>query len=278
LRADAGRSRVRLTWRPASGRVAGYLVERRAAGETRWADLNARPNPVPRYDDQIYRTYGALAYRVRTVGFDSRIGPPSNEVSVTLVQVTLPPAPRIRAASGRGGVATLAFIPGTPASASARFIVTRSGALRDVGVVLGEPLPGDARSYTDRFVRAGATYWYRLYALDRAGNRSDPSDPVVVRVAAVALVAAAPPHLQLASAPFRRVTLTFALAPPGAQTVVQRRVGSRGPWLDLASPYSGTFAVDAAPPGKSVVSYRIYYRGRGGATGAPSPPVEVTIP
>jgi hypothetical protein len=66
-------------------------------------------------------------------------------------------------------------VPGAPGGSSA-----------DVGVVIGDQLPGSARKFEDAYVEPADDYdyWYRLVAVDKNGNRSDPTRPVVDRVGA----------------------------------------------------------------------------------------------
>jgi hypothetical protein len=42
-------------------------------------------------------------------------------------------------------------------------------------VVIGDPLPASARQFTDLYVSPGQNYWYRLVAVDKNGNHSDPT-------------------------------------------------------------------------------------------------------
>lgn len=78
LQADAGRTRVRLTWERVPFPVAGYFVERRVEGADRWARLNARVTPEALYDDYFGpETSGKLSYRIVAVAFDNQESDPS---------------------------------------------------------------------------------------------------------------------------------------------------------------------------------------------------------
>ena len=282
LAADAGQTRVRLTWTPVSFPVAGYFVERSAAapsgqssaGSTNWVRLNSTAVPEPMYDDYIGTASGAaFEYRVLAVALDNAEGPPSNAVQVTLADRSLPGEPTITSASGAGGKVVLTFAPAVPEERTAQFLVLRSGNATDQGVVLGDPLQGSARDYQDLYVSQGNTYYYRLAAVDAAGNRSDVTDPVIVRVGSATIPKPAPPLLKVVSQPSSGVTLQFDKAPAGLSVVIERQDAPNGGWVRIAGPIDGTTASDSPPTGNTQVRYRIAYISASGETGDPSDPV-----
>jgi hypothetical protein len=282
LAADAGQTRVRLTWTPVSFPVAGYFVERSAAAppgpgsavSTNWVRLNPRVVPEPLYDDYIGTASGdMLEYRVLAVALDNAEGPPSNAVEVTLADRSLPGEPTITSASGAGGKVVLMFAPAMPEERTAQFLVLRSGNAADQGVVLGDPLPGSARDYQDLYVSPGNTYFYRLAAVDSAGNRSDVTDPVIVRVGSATIPKPAAPLLKAMSQPSTGVTLQFAKATAGLSVVIERQDAPTGGWIRIAGPIDGTTASDYPPAGNTQVRYRIAYVAASGETGDPSDPV-----
>lgn len=282
LAADAGQTRVRLTWTPVGFPVAGYFVERSAAsssgpgaaGTTNWVRLNSAAVPEPLYDDYVGTASGAtLEYRVLAVALDNAEGPPSNVVEVTLADRSLPGEPTITSASGAGGKVVLTFAPAMPEERTAQFLVLRSGNSADQGVVLGDPLAGSAREYQDLYVSAGSTYFYRLVAVDAAGNRSDVTDPVIVRVGSATIPKPAVPVLKAASQPSPSVTLQFAKAPAGLSVVIERQDAPTAGWIRIAGPVDGTTASDYPPAGNTQVRYRIAYVSASGETGEPSDPV-----
>ena len=282
LAADAGQTRVRLTWTPVSFPVAGYFVERSAAapsgqssaGSTNWVRLNSTAVPEPMYDDYIGTASGAaFEYRVLAVALDNAEGPPSNAVQVTLADRSLPGEPTITSASGAGGKVVLTFAPAVPEERTAQFLVLRSGNATDQGVVLGDPLQGSARDYQDLYVSQGNTYYYRLAAVDAAGNRSDVTDPVIVRVGSATVPKPAPPLLKVVSQPSSGVTLQFDKAPAGLSVVIERQDAPNGGWVRIAGPIDGMTASDSPPTGNTQVRYRIAYISASGETGDPSDPV-----
>src|ERR1035438_8244754 len=138
-----------------------------------------------------------LEYRVLAIGFDNAEGPASASVQVVLADRSLPDAPSITGSSGADGKSVLNFVPAD--EKAAQFMVLRSGRADDLGVVIGDPLPGSARQFTDLYVSAGENYWYRLVAVDKNGNRSDPTRPVAIRVGAPPLPTPATPTAQFSA-------------------------------------------------------------------------------
>jgi len=282
LTADAGQTRVRLTWNPVSFPVAGYFVERHAisgpAGTENWVRLNARVTPEPLYDDPIGLASDVkLEYRVVAVAFDNGEGPPSNTVPVTLADRTVPEAPSITGASGEDGKAQLHFVPALPAEKTAQFLVLRSGSDRDIGVVIGDPLPATARQFTDLYTSPGARYWYRLVAVDKNGNRSDPTPPVAIRVGSPQMPVPPTPTAQYVATPYPHVTLQMQPPPAGFSLIVERQDQATAGWIRIAGPMSVQTATDNAP-GSGSLSYRASYVAADGRTGPASATAQVVVP
>ena len=283
LTADAGQTRIRLTWNPASFPVAGYFVERHAisgpAGTENWVRLNSRVTPEPLYDDPIGLASDVkLEYRVLAVAFDNAEGPPSTSVPVTIADRTVPEAPSITNASGVDGKAQLNFVPALPAEKTAQFLVLRSGSDRDIGVVIGDPLPAAARQFTDLYTSPGERYWYRLVAVDKNGDRSDPTSPVAIRVGSPQMPAPPTPTAQYAAAPYPHVTLQLQPPPAGLSLIVERQDQATDGWIRIAGPMSAQTATDNAVPVSGSLSYRASYVAADGRTGPASATVQVSIP
>lgn len=280
LHADVGRTRVHLTWHPAAASIAGYFVERRTGNELRFETLNAKVTPAPFYDDYFsLGTSGTLTYRIVAVGFDNKEAEASDAVSVTLVDTTPPAMPYVRGVSGRNGMATIQVAAAAPASKTASLLVLRSGAQDRMGVVIGNPLAGSAHTFVDRNVEPGQDYWYRFVALDRYGNRSQATDPVVAHIGSAPLPTPGAPHVAYSGTPFAHVEVSFGLIPRGLLVLVQRQSNGEGPWLLVAGPMPlGTKAIDASPPRRTKVVYRIVFQASNGARSTPSPSMQVSIP
>lgn len=275
LTADAGQTRVRLTWKAVSFPVAGYFVERRATTGTgtteNWTRLNAHVTPEPLYDDYLGLTSDTtLEYRVIAIAFDNAEGPPSNSVQVNIADRSIPEPPSITGSSGAEGKASFTFEPASPEK-TASFLVLRSGRADDMGVVIGDPLPASTRTYTDLYVSSGENYWYRLVAVDKNGNHSDPTRPIVIRVGSPAIPKPAPPTVQFVATPYPHIVLQFAQPPAEFNVIVERQDSTTGGWLRIAGPMSAATATDNNPAmTSSATNYRISYSTTSGRVGQPS--------
>ncbi|GAB4486177.1 MAG: hypothetical protein OHK006_13630 [Thermodesulfovibrionales bacterium] len=277
VKAEVGLNRVRITWEPVNYPVAGYFIYRRAGGKDAWFQLNERLTPEPLYDEHFSEQNGAtFFYRVVAVGFDSKASRESREVEAVLPDNLPPSPPRIRGADGSKGRAAIQFVPANPESDTRQFLVLRSDNERELGIVISEPLAASARSYEDVFVEPGRTYWYRVAAVDQAGNRSDTSPPVAVLIGTPDIPQPKKPGVSVQKSPFEHVKVTLDPAPFGLMSVVQVKRGGSG-WKTLSGP-SGTMTDAAdANPAKGKVSYRVVYQTSNGAQGNPSEPVEIEI-
>jgi hypothetical protein len=275
LAADVGQTRVRLTWKPVASPVSGYFIERRAitglAEAENWVRLNSHVTSEPQYDDYLGLTSDTkMEYRIRAVAFDNAEAPPSAAVQAVIADRSLPSEPSITGTSGADGKVTISFEPASPPVKTAQFLVLRSGRVDDLGVVIGDPLLASARTITDQYVSAGTSYWYRLVAVDKNGNRSDPTRPMVVRVGPPVIAKPAAPVLQVVSTPYSHIALQFGEPPAGFKVIVERQDQPNGPWLRIAGPMVASAASDnSASPAKNS-GYRISYVAANGAVGPPS--------
>jgi hypothetical protein len=271
LKADVGRTRVRLTWDTVRFPAAGYLVERRAADADRWVLLTPTVVPEPVFDDHIgLHTQGAFRYRITAVAFDDQQSKPSREVEAVLLDTVSPNPPQITSVDGRDGKVVLTFEATPPQEDVASFLVVRSVTEDDPGLVIGDPIPAGKGRFEDRFVTVGEKYWYRLVAVDTSGNRSDPSWARRVRVQNPPVPGPPKPSLEVEQEPLRHVRITFKAPPEGLEVIVQRR-GADGVWRALTGGiHNATDAVDLNPPQEPRVYYRLVYRAANGAIGDPS--------
>jgi hypothetical protein len=272
LKAEIGASRVLLTWAPVPGlALAGYIIERRAAADaTRWARLNSKLDPEPRFTDVIGPAQGgSFEYRVTAVATDEAVSAPSPALKVALLDSTPPAAPRLISASGADGRVVIQFAAAEPAAKTAQVALLRADTALEEGLIVGAPAAGTAGTLQDSWVHAGQAYWYRLVGFDGAGNRSEATQAFQVRVAAATLSAPAAPKLTFTAAPTPRVGLTFEPPPPHARVIVQVE-REDGRWRNIAGPMVATSALDPAPPGPHA-KYRLVYVGDGGGLGVPSP-------
>jgi len=283
LTADAGQTRIRLTWKPVVFPVAGYFVERRvvtgtASGE-QWVRLNARVTPEPLYDDLLGLTSDVkMEYRIVAVAFDNAEGTASNSVQVVVADRSIPEPPSITASSGADGKSKLEFLPASPMERSAQFLVLRSGREGDIGVVIGDPLPGDSRQFTDQYVSPGERYWYRLVAVGKNGNRSDPTRPVAIRVGSPLLAAPPAPTVKYLADPYPHFALQFQMPPAGLSLIVERQEQAVNGWVRIAGPMAADNATDNKAPSSGEVGYRLAYISPDGKVGPSSPVVKIAAP
>jgi hypothetical protein len=94
LRAEVGRTRVRLTWDKAKIPVAVYILERRTA-KSDWTRINANLTQETQYDDPLGdETGGTVSYRVLALSRDNQQSIASKVLDVVLPERGLPPMPR----------------------------------------------------------------------------------------------------------------------------------------------------------------------------------------
>ncbi|MDP2157065.1 MAG: hypothetical protein Q8K68_05090 [Nitrospirota bacterium] len=279
LKAQVGNTRIRLTWEPVKFPVAGYFVYRQTDGSEHWTQFNERLTPESVYDIAFGEHNGAVfRFRVTAVGFDSKESKPSRQVEVLLPDNLSPNVPLIRAISGAGGKAVIDFVPANPEQDTHQFLILRSGSDKDLGVVIGDPLPANARRFEDPFVDAGQEYWYRIVALDKTGNRSDLSRPVVIQIGTPEIPTPKKPVLTLTTSPFRHVKISFDPPPFGLSVIVESRKGNDQDWKKVTGPVSEVKeATDPSPGDKGKAQYRIVYRAANGALGKPSDPGELEL-
>jgi hypothetical protein len=239
---------------------------------TRWRRLNAQLVKETRFDDHLGAdTYGTLTYRIIAVGTDNKESAPSEVVQATLDDPTLPTEPTITSIDGTGGKVLLKFRANGELSRTTQFFVMRSSDENDEGLVIGDPIPASTQQFSDDGVEAGQHYWYRVVALDAAGNRSDPSTPATVRVGAPPIPKPAAPTVRSVSQPFPMAEISFAQPSAGLAVMVQVRRGTTGKWMTLAGPIKDqTKVLDSAFRGGQNTAYRIVYRAANNQYGDPS--------
>lgn len=154
----------------------------------------------------------------------------------------------------------------------------RSGSDRDIGVVIGDPLPATARQFTDLYTSPGQRYWYRLVAVDKDGNRSDPTPPVAIRIGSPQLPAPPAPTAQYSATPYPHVTLQLQQPPAALSLIVERQDQATDGWIRIAGPMSAQTAIDNAVPPSTLLSYRASYVAADGRTGPASKTVQVSVP
>ncbi|MFH1058198.1 MAG: fibronectin type III domain-containing protein [Pseudomonadota bacterium] len=188
LRVKQGDAQVALAWppvtrlangQPAGGQV-GYIVYRQ--GPDGEHALNERPLSQPGLTDKSGTPGQQYQYRVaavREVNGYAIEGQPGAWVGASPLDQTGPSAPGgLVGASFADGI-YLRFTP-SPERDTKGYFVERAAAKTGPYVRLhAQPLVDN--TYVDKDVKMGAVYWYRVVAMDEAGNPSPPSPPVSVK-------------------------------------------------------------------------------------------------
>lgn len=282
LVAELKTGRVILSWTPSRDDVAGYQVERSIDGG-QWALLTSVVNAEPRFEDLYAQDAGGtFRYRVVAWSYDDTPSAPSEVLTVPLPDTQPPLAPTVTSIDGTGGKVTIRLAPRGGASDAAAFYILRSETYRDPGSVQNpdRPLSGTESEWTDLAVDAGRTYFYRLVSVDAAGNRSEPTEPSVVRVGVPDLPVPPRPTLRFETAPFPHVKVEFAPSDsPSVLYALQRREPS-GMWLTIQGPFppGTTSVIDSSPPKRETLTYRLVTVGSDGTPGPKSAESSVAVP
>jgi hypothetical protein len=177
LEAEARGEGIRLTWEPQDDGIVGYNVYRRLA-TSRWFE---NPVAVPTPERSTYLDRGAAlggtyVYAVTAVAQRQ----PLVESAVAEVQEVdyrdrfAPPVPQRVVALAEEGLIRVVW-EGSEADDLAGYrVLRRRGAEGAFEPLTAEPQPGS--EYVDAAVEPGATYTYRVVAVDDSGNESDPAE------------------------------------------------------------------------------------------------------
>jgi len=281
LAATLKTGRVILKWTPPAASVNGYQIERSIGGKE-WTILNSEVTAQPQYED-LYPldVDGVFRYRVVAWSLDSQKSPPSEVLEVNLPDTNPPLKPVINSVSGDGGLVTLRFSPSGGSLDASGFYVLKSVTRDNVGeIVNATPLGATATELVDRDVEAGAEYFYRVFAVDKAGNRSDPSDTVNVLVGEPPLPPPPLPRARFEPKPFPRVVLEFAASTNSSVRYALERQDAAGVWFLIQGPLpqETTTVTDAHPVLHSRSMYRLMTIGSKGSDGPRSAAVQVEVP
>ena len=279
LAAELKSGKVILTWDAPPETVSAFQVQRSMNG-SEWNLLTRVASNEPRYSDIYPRdATGKLQYRVIAWSYDDTASEPSQTLNVELPDTQPPLPPNIDAIDGAGGRVAIKFTPS--GHDATQLFVLRSLTFKDTGAVVNlDPLPATSRSFTDTNVEAGTLYFYRLVAVDAAGNRSTPTEPATVRVSEPPLPQPSAPRARFETKPFPRVIVEFAPpASPSVRYALERR-DRAGRWIQIQGPFpqDATSAMDTIPLKGTKTAYRLVTIASSGAPGPRSAEIEVNIP
>ena len=176
-----GADAIDLDWDPPSSeggaRITGYLIEWSKDGRDPWSTLVRSRDTATVYRDEDVSAGETRHYRVLAVNFNGE-GPASNVASATTEHV-LPGAPRRLEARARGDSAIVLrwsapASPGSTPITGYRIEVSRTGTGGWNPLVANTG--STATTYTHAPLRPNTTRYYRVAAINRAGNKGPWSD------------------------------------------------------------------------------------------------------
>jgi pectin methylesterase-like acyl-CoA thioesterase len=219
LTADGTAQGVVLTWAAnTEADLAGYVVERADSAAGPYVRLTGAPLTSSGYTDTTAAAGVTSHYRVVAV---DRVGNESgaSTADASPLDVTPPAQPAGLAAGAAGDAVTLDWTPNTEADL-AGYLVLRSTA-PDSSYQPLTTTPVGAATFTDTTAPAGATSYYRVVAVDRAGNQSVAATTHASLLVEKALVAGADATVaQDGSGDYTTVAAAVAAAPAGAASHV----------------------------------------------------------
>jgi large repetitive protein len=185
LTATANGSSVSLTWTAATDNVGvtGYRVHRStSSGFTATADNQIATTATPGYVDGS-APVGTVYYLVTAVDAAGNVGQQSNEAAVTVTppDTTPPSAPTGLAGSATGSTMSLTWTASSDDVAVAGYRVYRSSTANFTPGPANLVGTSATTSYSDPGLAMG-TYYYRVVAVDAAGNASTSSNEATTSV------------------------------------------------------------------------------------------------
>jgi hypothetical protein len=187
----AGDGVVNLTWMPPEGPLRpgtplprGYNIYRGLQPNVYGSQpINVGPIVETQFRDTAVQNETTYYYVVRSAGGDRppwRESANSNEVSATPIDLTPPSPPRGLTAIPASGVVSLSWSANTEPDLLGYLIYRRQ--LPSLTLVRLTDSPVQATTFTDRAVRAGATYLYTITAVDRSSRRNESAPSVEVSI------------------------------------------------------------------------------------------------
>ena len=197
-----------LNWSPASDNVGvvRYNVHRSTTAGFTPSVANRIAQPTGTSYTDVPPTGGTYYYKVTAEDAAGNVGPPSNEASAQIGDVTSPSAPGQLTAIGSIGKATLTWGAATDNVGVVRYNVHRSTTAGFTPSAANRIAQPSGTSYTD--TTAAGTYFYKVTAEDAGGNVGPPSNEATATVTSDTQ-APSPPGSLAASVSASTVSLTW---------------------------------------------------------------------
>jgi serine protease len=179
LTVAAGNATVALDWsNNTESDLAGYTVYRSTSAGGPFAALNASLLVASAYTDNAVTNGTTYYYRVTAVDTSGNESSNSSTASATpsAPDTTPPSAPTGLSASAGNGTVALDWSNNTEADLDGYIVYRATSAAGPYAALNSNPL--GASAYTDGSVTNGTTYYYRVTAVDIAGNESADSATV----------------------------------------------------------------------------------------------------
>jgi len=170
---SSGSTQINLSWTNNASDVTGFKIERcQGNGCLDFSEIGSLASSDTSYQNNDLAPLTSYSYRVRAYNSKEK-SDYSNTATVTTLRVTTPPAvpSQLTAVAVSSSMVNLRWNPST--SRSGLDVVGYN--VYQVGVhIVSTP----KTSYSVAKLAANTTYCYTVAAYDKAGNRSDQSDPV----------------------------------------------------------------------------------------------------
>jgi len=190
LKLDATPLRLRLTWaetRAADEHHVGYHVYRRI-GAGREERLTALPvvrldGRTPYFEDLEVQQGATYWYNVRAVDLAGREGAASLPESLTVRDRTPPAQPREVVAVSEAARVRVSWSPSTSADVAGYLLERSTGLNRPYARITPRPLPKDTLVFVDSTAPVRIQHFWRVIAVDSAGNASEASSSATASAA-----------------------------------------------------------------------------------------------
>jgi hypothetical protein len=236
-----GSSQLVLTWNDNSINETSFLVQRTTNGTT-WTDLGTVQSPLNvanthgtrSYTDTTYSTGQPYLYRVvarNTVGYGAEFPSLTAQSVSASLGVNMPAAPTNLVGTLQSGP-KVSLTWKDNATNETGFVILRSAdsgvTWTQVGTAPPKSGTGGSVTYVDTSVPAGATYQYKVGAVNVAGTTY--SNTITVVVPPIPLAPTIQSLTAVRAGTLERVTVTWSGGQYAANFQVQLAIASTGPW------------------------------------------------